>query len=53
MKWIVTKALTKECRILTAIDFIVNRYNRNMDIEKLFERAQLDIIIFSMAASKY
>lgn len=38
----------KRMQILAAIDSIVNRYNRNMDLEKLFERAQLDNIIFSV-----
>lgn len=35
-------------QILAAIDSIVNRRNRNMDIENLFENAQLDNIILSV-----
>jgi hypothetical protein len=38
----------KRMQILAAIDSIVNRFNRNMDIEKLFEHAQLDNIILSV-----
>ena len=35
-------------RIVAAIDSVVNRGNRNMEIEKLFEVGQLDNIIFSV-----
>jgi hypothetical protein len=38
----------KRMQILAAIDSIVNRFNRNMDIEKRFESAQLDNIILSV-----
>ncbi|MEN6326352.1 MAG: hypothetical protein ABFD18_09120 [Syntrophomonas sp.] len=38
----------KRMQILAAIDSIVNRSNRTMDIENLFERAHLDNIIFSV-----
>jgi hypothetical protein len=38
----------KRMQILAAIDSIVNRLNRNMDIEKRFEPAQLDNIILSV-----
>lgn len=38
----------KRMQIVAAIDSIVNRGNRKMDIEKLFEPGQLDNIIFSV-----
>jgi hypothetical protein len=38
----------KRMQIMAAIDSIVNRYNRNMDMERLFERGHLDNIIFSV-----
>ena len=38
----------KRMQIVAAIDSIVNRSNRNMDLEKLFAPAQLDNIIFSV-----
>lgn len=38
----------KRMQIVAAIDSIVNRGNRKMDIEKLFELGQLDNIIFSV-----
>jgi hypothetical protein len=38
----------KRMKIVAAIDSIVNRGNRSMDIEKLFEPGQLDNIILSV-----
>lgn len=38
----------KRMQIVAAIDSIVNRGNRKMDIERLFEPGQLDNIIFSV-----
>ncbi len=38
----------KRMQIVAAVDSIVNRGNRNMEIEKLFEPGQLDNIIFSV-----
>ncbi|MDD4238794.1 MAG: hypothetical protein PHT62_09610 [Desulfotomaculaceae bacterium] len=38
----------KRMQIVAAIDSIVNRVNRKMDIEKLFEAGQLDNIILSV-----
>lgn len=38
----------KRMRIAAAIDSIVDRHNRNMDLEKLFEKKQLDNIILSV-----
>jgi hypothetical protein len=38
----------KRMQIMAAIDSIVNRYNRNMDMERLFERGHLDNVIFSV-----
>lgn len=38
----------KRMQIMAAIDSIVNRYNRNMEMEGLFERGHLDNIIFSV-----
>jgi len=38
----------KRMQIVAAIDSIVNRVNRKMDLEKLFEPGQLDNIIFSV-----
>lgn len=38
----------KRMQILAAIDSIVNRRNRNMEIENLFEYAQLDNIILTV-----
>jgi hypothetical protein len=35
-------------QIVAAVDSIVNRGNRKMDIERLFEPGQLDNIIFSV-----
>jgi hypothetical protein len=35
-------------RIVAAVDSVVNRGNRNMEIEKLFNEGQLDNIIFSV-----
>lgn len=35
-------------RIVAAVDSVVNRSNRNMEIEKLFNEGQLDNIIFSV-----
>jgi hypothetical protein len=38
----------KRMQILTSIDSIINRLNRNKEIEARFEYAQLDNIIFSV-----
>ncbi|MDR9787473.1 MAG: hypothetical protein RJR37_09565 [Peptococcaceae bacterium MAG4] len=38
----------KRMQIVAAVDSIVNRGNRRMDIERLFEPGQLDNIIFSV-----
>ncbi|MGD0152942.1 MAG: hypothetical protein ABSC17_04150 [Thermacetogeniaceae bacterium] len=38
----------KRMQIVAAIDSIVNRGNRNMDLERLLEPGQLDNIIFSV-----
>ena len=38
----------KRMQIVAAIDSIVNRGNRKMDLEKLLETGQLDNIIFSV-----
>ncbi|NLM21711.1 MAG: hypothetical protein GX207_08200, partial [Peptococcaceae bacterium] len=38
----------KRMRIVAAVDSIVNRTNRRMDIERLFSAGQLDNIIFSV-----
>ncbi len=46
--WDFLDGFEKRMQILAAIDSIVNRFNRNMDLERLFERAHLDNIIFSV-----
>lgn len=38
----------KRMQVVAAIDSIINRSNRKMDIERLFEPGQLDNIIFSI-----
>ena len=38
----------KRMQIVAAVDSIVNRGNRRMDIERLFDPGQLDNIIFSV-----
>jgi len=46
--WEFLDGFEKRMQVVAAIDSIVNRNNRNMEIERLFERAQLDNIIFSV-----
>ena len=46
--WDFLEGFEKRMQILAAIDSIVNRRNRNMEIENLFEYAQLDNIILSV-----
>ncbi len=46
--WDFLEGFEKRMQILAAIDSIVNRLNRNMALENLFEHAQLDNIIFSV-----
>lgn len=46
--WEFLEGFEKRMQILAAIDSIVSRRNRNMEIESLFEYAQLDNIILSV-----
>ncbi len=44
----ILEGFEKRMQIVAAIDSIVNRSNRNMELERLFEPGQLDNIILSM-----
>jgi len=47
-EWEFLEGFEKRMQIVAAIDSIVNRGNRKMDIERLLEPAQLDNVIFSV-----
>lgn len=47
-EWAFLEGFEKRMQIVAAVDSIVNRGNRNMEIERLFAPGELDNIIFSV-----